>query len=319
MSSVCEKCTKTIIDEAEAIECKGLCGRKFHCICAGLNVSSLKRLTRGEKSKWVCVKCKDDLQDKQNSNAVTSLDDNNKQSYSEILQMMTAIREENASFKTDILQKLCDFEKALQFHSSQLEDTINSNLQLREEIKVIHSQNEKLIQENSALKSQITEIKNEMIDLQQYSRRLNIQLDNLPEVENENIQETISSVMKNLDLDLTANIVTAHRVPTIKKDKIKPLIIQFNAVNAKETFLKAAKTKRPTADLVNSRLEKLPLYFNDHLCSELKKLLYECKKFKKENNFMFCWTKSGKIFLRKDEGSRVLRIKNITDLPNVSK
>lgn len=217
------------------------------------------------------------------------------------------------------MKKLNDFEQSLQFTSDKLTEVLAENKKLCEEITCVKKQNAELLQENQKLKTQVTEIKEEVIQLQQYSRRLNIQIDNLPEFPEENVQETVNKIVETLEIDVGKNIIAVHRVPTIKKDKIKPVIIQFNTMDAKEKFLKTAKSKRLTANIINPSFENLPVYVNEHLCSELKKLLYDCKKFKKENNYKFVWVKSGKIFIRENEQSRVLRIKNLSDLPNVPK
>lgn len=309
MGKTCETCQKNVTEE-ESLECKTSCGKTFHYTCVGFNSTSVKRLTRGEKNKWVCFNCKEKSQPAP-TQPVGNPD--------EILQIVQKIREENAAYKSDVIKKLEDFEQVMQNYSDQLSETIASNKLLHEEIKLIKQQNEILIQENVALKSQIVEIKSEMTELQQYSRRMNVQIDNMPETPNENIRDTVKNIMQTLEVDMYKNVVAVHRLPTIKKDKIKPILLQFNEVSVKEEFIKIAKKKRITSNAVNPNLDSLPVYFNDHLCSELKKLLFECKKFKKENNYEFCWTKSGKIFLRKDERSRAIRIKNQIDLLNVPK
>ena len=56
----------------------------------------------------------------------------------------------------------------------------------------------------------------------------------------------------------------------------------------------------------------------DHLTPRLQELLYESNRYKRDNNFKFCWAKNGVVYLRKSETSAVVRLKSITDLQEIS-
>ena len=161
-------------------------------------------------------------------------------------------------------------------------------------------------------------IKTEIAELQQYSRINNLEISNLPETENENITEVLTSVFKCLNVNVLDKISVAHRVPTLNKSKPKPIIVQFVSRESKDMCLKAAKTKKITASQVDARNKNMPVYLNEHLIPSLKELFFHCRKFKNENNFKFAWVKNGKIFIRKNENSRVIRIVNVDDLLNVN-
>lgn len=309
----CEACKDSIQDNAEKLKCKGSCQQNFHFTCVGFIEETFKKLSRDQKNKWKCWKCKDPI-----SNVESVVDQETGKQTADILSAINEIKEDNVSFKKEIMQKFLEFEKSLEYATNLVTETMNSNKKLAEEINCIKQQNTALLQENKALKSQISEMKSDIVDLKQYSRRLNIEVSNLPEIPNENMTTTVENILKELDVDLKDKIVTAHRVPTVKKNKIKPIIIQFNSMEAKSNFMKKAKSKHINANAVYSNLDStVPVYFNDHLCAELKQLLYQCKCFKRDNNFKFCWNRNGKIFLRKDEGSRVFCVKSISDLTNV--
>ena len=229
-----------------------------------------------------------------------------------------AVAESN-TFQEEVLNQLQEFRKSLDYNSKMLEDVVQSNKNLQKELKDLREQNDQLAEENKQLKTQLAEIRSDVIDLQQYSRRMNIEIANFPETQNENLNVIMGNFMAALETDQMQDLVTYHRVPTMNKHKVKPIVVQFGSVITKNKFMKIAKQKKVSAEKINSSLCPQPIYFNDHLCPELKKLLYDCKQFKKNNDFKFCWNKGGKIFIRKHEGSQIYRIKSNIDLLNVPK
>lgn len=309
--SACKAC-QLEISECDKIKCSS-CNNEYHTDCFGLPNNDKKTITRNKKHKLICFRCVETNKLEKNDTESTTTYE------ASIKQLMTEIRSENSYFKNDIIKELQEFKTVLQFNSDMFDRAIASNEKLHEELKIIKQQNSELLQENRNLKQQILDMKNEIVDLKQYSRRLNVEISNLPESQNEKTEEVVDVIMDKLEVKLKSDVIAAHRVPTTKTGKIKPIILQFNSANKKNEFLKAAKEKRLNAKDVNENFDAIPIYFNDHLCTELKQLLFECKKFKKEENFKYCWSKGGKIFLRYVEGSKVFRIKCLADLKNVTK
>ena len=66
----------------------------------------------------------------------------------------------------------------------------------------------------------------------------------------------------------------------------------------------------------SSSLEHAAIY--DHLSPRLQSLLSDAKKIKERFLFSFCWAKNSTIWLRKNETSRPIAIKNSTDLSSLT-
>ena len=218
-----------------------------------------------------------------------------------------------------MLKQLNDIQKSISYNSEVTDELLKTNKLIQEDLKQLKLENSQIKDENKDLRKILEVVKKEMIELKQYSRKLNIEVSNLPESENENISTIIDGLMSAIGLDAKNDLVAYHRVPTVNKNKVKPIIIKFNSAIAISDFITKAKVKKITADQINSCLTAVPVYFNDHLCPELKRLFYQCKMFKTENHFKFCWTKSGKIYLRKSDGSKIYCISCESDLLNVPK
>lgn len=300
----CEACNALIADETDKIVCNGSCKLSFHQQCAGFIRGS--RTGKEKKANWKCPACKKSAPNK-------TTDDRGI-----MQQFIEELRKNNETFRKEVIGKLNDFQKTLEFCSDQSHNTVESNKKLLKELQDIKIQNKSLLEENKCLKNQVQEMKSEIIDLQQYSRRLNVEISNLPEAPNENIETVTQEISKAVNMDITNKISIIHRVPTIRKDKIKPIIIQFTTLLDKAKFMKTAKQGKLTANLINPIFDNIPVYFNDHLCPEMKKLLFHCKVYKRDNGFKFCWCRDGKVFLRRSEGSTIYRVKNMSDLQNIT-
>ena len=114
------------------------------------------------------------------------------------------------------------------------------------------------------------------------------------------------------------DIDIAHRIPT-RGDTRKPnsIICKFTRRLAKEAVMSRKKeiTKLTPADFGlerRARLDHVGIF--DHLTPKLQKLFYEAKRFKTENGYMYCWSKSSAIFLREKAESRVIKLRSMGDL-----
>ncbi|KAG8170727.1 hypothetical protein JTE90_025901, partial [Oedothorax gibbosus] len=217
MSTNCSSCREVITEASDCISCK-VCKNTLHFYCCGFREANFRKTSKETKNSWTCDECK--------SSKTSTAADSNK------------------SFQKEILDQLQEFKRSLDFNSKVLEEVVKSNKNLQEELQNIKKENYQLIEENKQLKTQIAEIKNDVIDLQQYSRRLNVEIANLPECENENITSIMESLMVALETDQMKDLVTYHRVPTISKTKIKPIVVQFTSITTKNNFLKIAKQKK---------------------------------------------------------------------------
>lgn len=173
-------------------------------------------------------------------------------------------------------------------------------------------------QEKVLLRNEIDYLKDEVLQLQQYSRRKNIEISELPELEGEDVNKTVCDIFKVFDREFdTDGISIAHRVPSARKDKPKAIIVQFKTKQQRDKCLRLAKEKRLLSSDISSRFPGSPLYINEHLAPAMKKLFFNCRVFKREKDFKYCWVKEGKIYLRKTDNARVFRVTSIRDLVNI--
>lgn len=326
-AKTCKSCQEAILEDTDLLTCS-VCKHFFHFYCVGQSENKFRLLTRTQIKNLKCNACysvkesdlkenpeKNQSEENEKHKQVPSSEEKVK---SEMLEMMMEIKTENAKLKDFIKKEFENYEKTLSFHGESIQEMSSTLKQLSSEYKNLQKDHDLVREENKQLKSEVNQLKIQITDLQQYSRRLNLEISNLPETETEDIKDVVSKVFSSLQLDLIKNVSTCHRVPSSKKDKPKPIIVQFDTKANRDLCLKTAKAKHLNTTDVNPKFVKNPIYLNEHLTPELKKIFYYCRKFKTENHMKFCWIKDGKIFLRQNESSRVYRIVSTDDLLNVT-
>lgn len=303
----CKVCNDPILVESEALKCVGACHGYFHFLCGGLSDSAFKKLPATKKSKWQCRSCQDEIAPKTRSTS------NNLSSDPETPQNINQQLKDIRDFMTS---KFHDLSASIEFNNSMIQDFVLQVKELQKSNEYLKTSNAGLIQENLDMKKELSELKNDIIELKQYSRRSNFEITNLPEPESgsENVLDVLSKIDEVSDLNIVDNLVVAHRVPSFNKDKPKPIIVQVKSSDCRDILLKKLRSLKLTASKINPRFSDTPIFFNEHLTPELKNLFFHARKFKADQGYKFCWVRSGKIFLRKDESSIVLRVKSLDDL-----
>ena len=168
-------------------------------------------------------------------------------------------------------------------------------------------------------------------DIVDYSYQYNMKIVGVPEASEKESAETTANLCLKLFHALGVkgismqDIDIAHRVSS-RRDTNRPkardtnrpkaIICKFVRRMAKEKVMSARNevTKRQPSQLglQTELISRLGLY--DHLSPRLQTLFYEAKKYKIANEYKFCWTKNGAVFLRESDTSHIKRLNKLQDL-----
>ena len=219
-------------------------------------------------------------------------------------------------------------------HAISSEDTVEDNSMatpnsIQEDFKKYANDRMSQIEKSlDHLSSQVDKISSSLDQALEYSYSYNIKLVGVPEVkQRESAGDTLQLCMRIFnkigaeihpyDLDI------AHRVPSrnTSDGRPKPIICKFTRRIARESVMAARReiNKIAPADIglrVGSSLQHAAIY--DHLSPRLQSLLSDAKIIKERFLFSFCWAKNSTIWLRKNESSHPIAIKNSTDLSSLA-
>lgn len=237
------------------------------------------------------------------------------------------------SFKEEMKQMIQSYmtshEQELKKITPTLKDIQQSNHNIETSVAFLSSQNEELKKKIDQLEVQakkdreyITILEEKIEDVQRSNRKTSFEIKNVPKKINETREDLINYVRnlsENIGCKLDySDIRDIHRVQTNKEGKNNtPIIIETNSTMLKSDILKMCKTfniknkdKLRAKHLGLTINEDSPIFVSEQLTAKGSRLFFLARDVAKSKNYKFCWTSFGRVYLRKDENSRITQIKN---------
>lgn len=221
-----------------------------------------------------------------------------------------------SSWKSDMDTKFEKFDNTLSDIQTDIEKSVDFMSAQQEEIK---QKVECLQQECKANQNHIALLEDHIEDLLRNARNSSIELRNVPHTEKET-KEVLSNYLTNMSEKVNAKISCIEikdifRIPG-KPEANKPIIVELTSTMQKIKLLKAVKTfnssnrqNRLNAAHLGLRSLSSPVFVAEHLTSKANRLHFLARELTKAGKFKYCWTSSGKVFLRKAEGSPIILVK----------
>jgi virulence-associated protein VapD len=245
------------------------------------------------------------------------IEDDFKTFTNEIRRMMSLNREyQDGKFNTlhttmsEIKQQNVDISKSLDFMSEKYEDL---KLQLE---KSEHERKKGLLY--------IRELETRVTNLERSARNTSIEIRNLPQKTPEtkkDLIKVVTSIGTAINVGIEANDIKYLFRYDFKLSNDKTLlIVELTTVLKREAILDSAKeirkSKKIYLNISHIRLNgpTETIYLSECLPPNTKRLYAKTRKFASDNNYEFCSTKHGSIFLRKEKGSKVTKIVKKEDL-----
>lgn len=241
---------------------------------------------------------------------------------------------EMSNFKDEIMKNLTDlFAKQEKKINENFNPTLKaiqaSNHNIEVSISVLYEQNKELHEKIVRLESQRREdreyiaiLENSIEDMQMSIRKPNFELKNVPRKEHESKEDLVEMVLclsKTVGSDLEKkDIKDVYRIRGKKDGNLNtPIIVETSSTIIKTDLLKLCKAfnikhkSKLCAKHVGLRKnEDTPIFVSENLTHKGSRLHFLARDLVKSKKFKFCWTAYGKVYLRKEENSPVIIIKN---------
>ncbi|XP_046677376.1 uncharacterized protein LOC124365440 [Homalodisca vitripennis] len=312
MPVICGVCGSECSSENESIKCVGLCQSVFHLACISEeNQDSIK--TRGAKRDWQCAVCRPVRSTSIASSRSTPATPVTKEF---LIQTLEAFKSEMFVELRRNAKEFTEFRTSLDFFSEK----IDKSNELMEELKLACNKQKKemeeIKEENRVLKKSVATLEQRLRNMEQYSRQTNVEINGVPETNGEHMEELLKDVASSIGLELKKErVIAAHRVPTFSRNRTPPIIVKFTTRQDRDDWLQAFKEVRPiTADKINRHFNKDKIFINEHLSPENKQLLGRVKEAARSKGYKYVWSREGKIFVRRENGEKCIRIDVSDDL-----
>ena len=248
-----------------------------------------------------------------------------KQAKESLKQLSEDVSRNNQSREQDgACSVMRETEKSVEFLSDQYD-----------QLNAFRNKAEKKLKEISEWLDNITyrcqAISDAIDDIVDYSYQYNMKIVGVPEASEKESAETTANLCLKLfhtlgvkdismqDIDIAHRVLSrrdTNRPKARDTNRPKAIICKFVRRMAKEKVMSARnevkKIQPSQLGLQTELISRLGLY--DHLSPRLQTLFYEAKKYKIANEYKFCWTKNGAVFLRESDTSHIKRLNKLQDL-----
>ncbi|XP_077868327.1 uncharacterized protein LOC144358550, partial [Saccoglossus kowalevskii] len=171
--------------------------------------------------------------------------------------------------------------------------------------------NKELKQVNKDLSQRVTALEREVTDLNQYQRRINLEISGVPVSENEDTTAIVLSVCKKVNPGIQASdIDIAHRLPTKENNsenehtKPRPIIVKFTTRSSRNSIYENRKNLKDITARNFGFNSTGRIFINENLVLATRQLLFKVNIARKRAGYRFLWTNNGKIYIKKNVNSR---------------
>ena len=302
----CPECKQAVGRKTTGVECDS-CLSWFHVKCVDLSKSVVTALSFAGAS-WKCERCRRSPS-KRASGIGADADGDVVPSEAVTLEAVFAMVREMRSEVRDMKGRYEELLRSVTFCSDRISDFEATLNNLNEKSKLV----DRLAGENADLKSTVSALSARIEDMEQYSRRNNLEIRGIGEVAGEDIVAVFSKIVGQLEVELSPSDVDAvHRVARAARDKAVPrsIIVRFSSRRKRDQVLAAAAQKRRSGGGSALRIDGISeaCYINDHLTPANKKLFANAKIVAKDKGYKYVWSKDCKIFIRKSDSARAIRV-----------
>lgn len=306
---VCRKCRKGFSHNAHRAKCTK-CKFVFHHKCS----ISKEDYSLVEMS-WVCDFCteKPNVRDVELS-LKKSQDDNI---------TLLDILKEMKSFRTEVASKNKEFTDSLNTYSEWVQDNSEQIKSFDKKLSSITKEIDTLRQENCNLRKNNELLTKKVVDLEQAFRENTIEIYGVPYKSNENIPEVMNTISQVIDFAFKPEMIdNCYRIKTNAAGPAQSgsIVVRFLRKLDKERFIMKRKQKRNvnSRDLGFMEGEASPIYINESLTQEKRKLLNAARVAKREKQYTFIWVNNGRVFLRKNQGDPAVVVNSLEDIAKLS-
>ena len=242
-------------------------------------------------------------------------------------QLLIFIKEEMAKLSKSLDIKLQALESAIEGMREGQNSIVNSLSFLNEQFEELKVKTEKLEKtnkdqekKNNNLERRLVEINGRLNDLDQYHRRINLEVVGVPEQREEDPEKIVQRLAKLVSPEITArDFDVVHRLGKSSEENKypRPIIVRFTNRRARNTFYDARKKlKNYSAKDLGYRSDA-KIFINENLIPSTKELLKEVNKARRDAGYKFLWTQNGRICLRKNDKCPPIVINSREDIVKI--
>ena len=196
---------------------------------------------------------------------------------------------------------------------TKMEAMEKNNSLLRENLSNLETKLQESLMKNVLLEEKLHEMNSKHDDLEQYTSKYNLEIDGIPEVPGEDLEDIVIKLARSIDADVGPDDIDI--VHHFKKGKRQPnpIIVRFNNYHSKrEMYYGRRKLCKVNVRHISGAEN---IYINENLTSQRAALFKKACAKKRSCQGWRVWTTDGKIFVKPDSSfDYIIRINSFEDL-----
>lgn len=330
-TNVCGKCNRGFSFNAHRANCSR-CDAHFHFKCINLAKEEFAKI----KSKWLCTICtetvevdrmgpiKSGIADKSGLSVPDKTIDTGEVSMKDLMRELIVFKTEIKQTNLDMTNSLNSYSEWIVENGKKIDLATSKILELTTEIS-------NLRQENVNLKKNVHELTVKVNTLEQAAKDNVLEIHGVPFKADENLLEIVGKLSEVVGFEFSENMVdNCYRYKSREDAKSKKskdatdrpggIVVKFVRKIDMDLFVKKLREKRN----VNTRHlgfmdgQSNPVYVNNSLTQWKRQLFNSAKKAKAEKQYTYLWVRSGRIFMRKNQGDRFVPIDSEEDIAKLA-
>ncbi|XP_059062890.1 uncharacterized protein LOC131855617 [Achroia grisella] len=219
--------------------------------------------------------------------------------------------------QTEVVKDILDLKNSMEFQSSSHSDLQKRICDLESTNKILLTTDNKV----QNLNTQVDQLKGELNIYHQRERIHNLEIIGVPEAKNECLIDLTIKIAHHAGVVITRDCIEhGNRIQPrqIIQGRPRVIVIKLKSRLHKDNIISGLRKCHgiKTKD-VGIPGEDRRIYVNEHLTSNNKLLLKKVKDIAKTKLFKYVWVKNCQIFVRRNETSPAILIKNDCDISKI--
>ncbi|KAK5648779.1 hypothetical protein RI129_003671 [Pyrocoelia pectoralis] len=211
-----------------------------------------------------------------------------------------------------------DINESLNLCHAKLDDNTEALKSQRESIERHEEEIDALKTVNTVLKKRLTAVEYDL-DAEKQERRLNsIEVFGLPVNGTETPAQAFYGLCNAIGVTIEDNMIDdCFKLKKVDTIKYPTIIVRFVKRSDKNNLMSKVRVRRNLSTAILGMKESSPIYINEALTSTRKKTLLAARKLVAEYGWKYVWSRTGKIFVRKSDSSKIHAVNSIEELNEI--
>ncbi|XP_013185756.2 uncharacterized protein LOC106131271 [Amyelois transitella] len=206
-----------------------------------------------------------------------------------------------------------EFSSTTDFLAAKQYDTENTVQEMSKTISRLES-------DKAELRVQVAKLQQRIGIVEKSSRSLNLEIQAVPERHNEDVVAIVKGLCDTINVPISdGDIRSCRRIAKLNPTSSRPrtILATLPSERVRDVIISGVKrfNRSNKQEPLNSRHlgvpgDKSPIFVSEHLSAECKDLHAAARMAAKEKRYKYVWVKFGRVYMRKDDTSPALHIKN---------